>query len=87
MTGIDGFFGRNLTKRWMAKYDLIGIDLPRELFDEDEETLKWQQTINHVDLRDEANFYSFLLDGVDTVLPALASTQVGTSMLIITQLI
>jgi UDP-glucose 4-epimerase len=63
----------------MAKYDLIGIDLPRELFDEDEETLKWQQTINHVDLRDDASFYSFLLDGVDTIIHCAARTRINAS--------
>lgn len=79
ITGIDGFFGRNLTKRWMSEYDLIGIDLPRELFDVDKETLKWQQSINHVDLRDEASFYSFLLDGVDTVIHCAARTRINAS--------
>jgi len=80
ITGIDGFFGRNLTKRWLPKYELIGIDLPPDLFGESNNDMqKWQQSINQVDLRDSADHYAFLIDGVDTVVHCAARTRINAS--------
>lgn len=79
ITGIDGFFGRNLVEHWLNKYELIGIDLPPQLFDEDSQTLSWYQSINHIDLREDSNYYKDLLEGVDTVIHCAAKTRIDPS--------
>ena len=79
ITGIDGFFGRNLVHRWINKYELIGIDLPPQLFDEDSQTLAWYQSINHIDLRDDPTYYKDVMVGVDTVIHCAAKTRIDPS--------
>jgi UDP-glucose 4-epimerase len=79
ITGIDGFFGRNLVQTWLDKYELIGIDLPPQLFDEDSQTLAWYQSINHIDLREDPAYYKDVLLGVDTVIHCAAKTRIDPS--------
>ena len=79
ITGIDGFFGRNLVQRWIDQYDLIGIDLPPQLFDEDSHTLAWYQSINHIDLREDPAYYKDVMVGVDTVIHCAAKTRIDPS--------
>lgn len=79
ITGIDGFFGRNLVHRWLNQYELIGIDLPPQLFNEDSETLAWHHSINHVDLREDPSYYKDIMVGVDTVIHCAAKTRIDPS--------
>lgn len=79
ITGIDGFFGRNLVLSWLDKYELIGIDLPPRLFDEDKDTLDWYHSINHIDLREDPNYYKDVMVGVDTVIHCAAKTRIDPS--------
>lgn len=76
ITGIDGFFGRNLASQWMNKYDLIGIDLPK-LYEDDE--LPWSNSVNHCDLREHSSNYSELFEGVHTVVHCAARTRIDAS--------
>lgn len=80
ITGIDGFFGRNLVERWIDKYELLGIDLPPDLFDnQTEEQTKWHHSINHVDIRENWEYYQELFHGVDTVIHCAAKTRITPS--------
>jgi UDP-glucose 4-epimerase len=79
ITGIDGFFGRNLTKAWLNKYELIGIDLPPQLLDGAEDVVKWHHSINHIDLREDSSYYKELLAGVDVVIHLAARTRINQS--------
>jgi len=79
ITGIDGFFGRNLVKRWMNKHELIGIDLPPDLFNQTSDLVKWHHSINHIDLRDDSSYYKFLLADVDVVIHCAAKTRIDPS--------
>jgi len=79
ITGIDGFFGRNLTKAWLNKYELLGIDLPPQLFDGPDEVVKWHHSINHIDLREDSAYYKELLLGVDVVVHLAARTRINQS--------
>ena len=78
ITGIDGFFGRNLAEQWMHKYDLIGIDLPK-LYEDDE--LPWSNSVNECDLRGNSIDYLYreLFEGVDTVVHLAARTRIDAS--------
>ena len=76
ITGIDGFFGRNLTKAWLNKHELIGIDLPPQLLDG---AVKWHHSINHIDLREDSSYYKELLAGVDVVIHLAARTRINQS--------
>lgn len=78
ITGIDGFFGRNLVSEWINKYELVGIDLPPQLFEQGEHT-SWYSSINQFDLREDANFYKELLVGVDVVVHCAAKTRITPS--------
>ena len=80
ITGIDGFFGRNLVDRWIDKYEMLGIDLPPDLFDErNEEAIKWAHSINHIDIREDPEHYQELFHGVDTVVHCAAKTRINPS--------
>jgi len=80
ITGIDGFVGRNLVDAWMNKYDLIGLDLPPDLFaTEPEELVKWHHSINQADIRENASYYEFLLTDVDVVIHCAARTRINAS--------
>lgn len=79
ITGIDGFFGRNLTRAWLNKYELIGIDLPPQLFDGPDDVVKWHHSINHMDLREDSAYYKELLTGVEVVVHLAARTRINQS--------
>ena len=81
ITGIDGFFGRNLTKAWLRKpnCELIGIDLPPDLFNSSEDIVKWHHSINHIDLREDPSYYRELLTGVDVIIHLAARTRINQS--------
>lgn len=77
ITGIDGFFGRNLVDAWINKYELIGIDLPPQLFDR--ENTAWYHSINHIDIREDPTYYKEILAGVDIVIHCAAKTRINPS--------
>lgn len=77
ITGIDGFFGRNLVDAWINKYELIGIDLPPQLFDQG--NTAWHHSINHIDIREDPRYYKEILEGVDTVIHCAAKTRINPS--------
>lgn len=79
ITGIDGFFGRNLTKAWINKHELLGIDLPPQLFNETNEDIAWYHSINHIDLREDSSYYKELFNGVDIVIHLAARTRINQS--------
>ena len=80
ITGIDGFVGRNLVDAWIHNYDLIGLDLPPDLFNtEHEDVVKWHSSINQADIRENASYYEFLLEGVDIVIHCAARTRINSS--------
>jgi UDP-glucose 4-epimerase len=80
ITGIDGFVGRNLVDAWMNKYDLIGLDLPPDLFtNEHTDLVKWHHSINQADIRENSSYYEFLLTDVDTVIHCAARTRINSS--------
>lgn len=80
ITGINGFVGRNLVDKWINKFELIGLDLPPDLFeDRAKEDAKWHASINQVDLREDAAYYMFLLENVDTVIHCAARTRIPAS--------
>jgi nucleoside-diphosphate-sugar epimerase len=80
ITGVDGFVGRNLVDAWMHRFDLIGIDLPADLFSAENGTLvKWHHSINQADLREDSAYYEFLLADVDIVIHCAARTRINAS--------
>ena len=80
ITGIDGFVGRNLVDAWMNKFDLIGLDLPPDLFaTEPEELVKWHHSINQADIRENSSYYEFLLTDVEVVIHCAARTRINAS--------
>jgi UDP-glucose 4-epimerase len=79
ITGIDGFFGRNLTKAWINQHELLGIDLPPHLFSEPNQYMKWYHSINYIDLREDASYYKELFEGVDVVIHLAARTRINQS--------
>jgi UDP-glucose 4-epimerase len=80
ITGIDGFVGRNLVDAWMRKYDLIGLDLPPDLFtNEHPDLVKWHHSINQADIREDSSYYEFLLKDVDVVIHCAARTRIPSS--------
>lgn len=80
ITGIDGFFGRNLVSEWLNKYELVGIDLPPQLFSEQDHThTAWYNSINQFDLREDADFYKELLIDLDVVVHCAAKTRITPS--------
>jgi len=69
ITGAYGFMGRNLIRSWHQQHDLIGIDLPPELWDGvSYEPFRNLATVYHYDLRDETYLLSYRLKNVDTVI-------------------
>lgn len=81
ITGINGFFGRNLVKRWIGKHEMIGLDLPPQLFDMQsmEPYMTWHESINHCDLREDVDYIKDLLKNVDIVLHCAARTRIDPS--------
>lgn len=79
ITGIDGFFGRNLVDAWINKYELIGIDLPPQLFDQSPEITKWHHSINHIDVREDPVYYKEILEGTEIVIHCAAKTRITPS--------
>jgi UDP-glucose 4-epimerase len=80
ITGIDGFFGRNLVSEWLNKYELVGIDLPPQLFNQqDHVDTAWYNSINQFDLREDADFYKELLVDLDVVVHCAAKTRITPS--------
>lgn len=81
ITGINGFFGRNLVDRWMHLHTLVGLDLPLSPLDltkaaEDEE---WHKQINHCDIREDADHIKLLFGNIDVVIHCAAKTRIDPS--------
>jgi UDP-glucose 4-epimerase len=69
ITGAYGFMGRNLIRAWYKTHDIMGLDLPPELWD----GASFDPFVNlvpvyHYDLRDEIYLVNNRLQGVDTVI-------------------
>ena len=78
VTGINGFVGRNIVDKWIHKYEMIGLDLPPDLFEHPLNST-WQSSINYIDLREDPTYYDFLLKDVDIVIHLAARTRINSS--------
>jgi nucleoside-diphosphate-sugar epimerase len=79
ITGINGFFGRNLVDRWMQQHTLIGVDLPADPIFASYDPLSWHDQINRCDLREDARDIRLLFNGVDTVIHLASKTRIDPS--------
>ena len=69
ITGAYGFMGRNLIRVWHQTHDIMGLDLPPELWQRSSlEPFNNLVPIHHYDLRDEIYLVNNRLQGVDTVI-------------------
>jgi nucleoside-diphosphate-sugar epimerase len=80
ITGINGFFGRNLVDRWMKMHTLVGIDLPASrpssasVFDKE-----WHNQINFCDLREDIDHVKFMFLEFDAIIHCAAKTRIDPS--------
>ena len=80
VTGAYGFMGRNLIEAWHERYNVIGTDLPPELWDSVSlESFHKLVPIYHYDLRDETHFIKPHLNKVDTVIHCAARARIPPS--------
>ena len=80
ITGVYGFMGRNIIDAWRERYDMIGTDLPPELWDSGGiESFHKTIPIYHYDLRDETHFLNPHLKNVDTVIHCAARARIPPS--------
>ena len=80
VTGAYGFMGRNLIEAWHERYNVIGTDLPPELWDSVSlESFHKLVPIYHYDLRDETHFLKQHFKNVDTVVHCAARARIQPS--------
>jgi UDP-glucose 4-epimerase len=81
ITGANGFFGRNLTRAWQDKFDLLLTDLPPQLFKNAtrEPYEEWRNDGFHCDLCDSMYVVKDHMSGVDTIVHLAAKTRIDPS--------
>jgi len=80
ITGAHGFMGRNLIDAWHTTQDLIGIDLPPELWNRASlEPFHNLVPVYHYDLREEQYLSSEHLKYVDTVIHCANTARIQPS--------
>lgn len=79
VTGINGFFGRNLVNHWMHKHNLIGVDLPVHPAEASDDAPSWRDQINRCDLREDCRDLGLLFEGVDAVVHLASKTRIDPS--------
>jgi len=80
ITGAYGFMGRNLIDAWHTTQDLIGIDLPPELWNRSSlEPFHNLVPVYHYDLREEQYLVSEHLKYVDTVIHCANTARIQPS--------
>ena len=80
VTGAYGFMGRNLIEAWHERYNVIGTDLPPELWDSVSlESFHKLVPIYHYDLRDETHFLKPHLNKVNVVVHCAARARIQPS--------
>lgn len=77
ITGANGFFGKNLFEAWYDKYELIGIDMPPELFDSGRTRIN--PIIYVCDLREDTHLLHQYLKDVDVVIHCAARARIEPS--------
>jgi nucleoside-diphosphate-sugar epimerase len=77
ITGAYGFMGRNLIDAWYKHYNVVGLDMPPELWDSPSmEPFTNLVPVYHYDLRDEAYLFRQHLNEVDTVVHCAARARI-----------
>jgi len=77
VTGANGFFGKNLFEAWYDKYELVGIDMPPELFDSGRTRVN--PIIYVCDIREDMHLIHQYLKGVDVVVHCAARARIEPS--------
>lgn len=77
ITGANGFFGKNLFEAWYDRYELVGIDLPPELFGS--ARTKLNPIIYVCDIREDSHLINQHLKGVDIVIHCAARARIEPS--------
>ena len=77
ITGVNGFFGRNLVRAWQDSHTLTGIDYASGVNQTREPFDNWHRSISHIDLTQDPAIRE--IDQQDVVVHLAARTRINPS--------